>query len=180
MTPLSTLPWIRYCKASLLFVAAFFYFLVVFNNIFDYGSNLLYIENVLGMTETFSDSLHWRRLEHPFFHWVFYVTIILWELLSMVLCAWAGWKLLSAARMDAVAFQKAKRLGAVAYTVSLLQWYFAFITVGGEYFLMWQSENWNGQDAAFRMFGILGISLLFHCQRNDYLDTPPPATSTTA
>jgi predicted small integral membrane protein len=29
---------------------------------------------------------------------------------------------------------------------------------------MWQSKNWNGQDAAFRMFTVVGIVLLFLVQ----------------
>jgi len=32
--------------------------------------------------------------------------------------------------------------------------------VGGEWFLMWQSPNWNGQQAAFRMFTVVGLVLL--------------------
>ena len=27
-----------------------------------------------------------------------------------------------------------------------------FMAVGGEWFLMWQSETWNGQEAAFRFY----------------------------
>jgi predicted small integral membrane protein len=38
--------------------------------------------------------------------------------------------------------------------------------VGGEWFLMWQSKNWNGQDAAFRMFAVVGIVLLFLVQQD--------------
>jgi len=40
-------------------------------------------------------------------------------------------------------------------------WSAAFLSVGGEWFLMWQSRTWNGQDAAFRMFVVLGIVLLY-------------------
>jgi predicted small integral membrane protein len=35
-----------------------------------------------------------------------------------------------------------------------------FLSVGGEWFLMWQSKIWNGQDAAFRMFACNGIVLI--------------------
>jgi predicted small integral membrane protein len=52
----------------------------------------------------------------------------------------------------------------IALTVSLLQWLVAFLSVGGEWFLMWQSKSWNGQDAAFRMFTVIGIVLLFLVQ----------------
>jgi len=33
--------------------------------------------------------------------------------------------------------------------------------VGGEWFLMWQSQTWNGNDAAGRMFVVVGVTLLF-------------------
>jgi predicted small integral membrane protein len=45
----------------------------------------------------------------------------------------------------------------IGLTVGLLQWLVAFLSVGGEWFLMWQSKIWNGQDAAFRMFAVIGI-----------------------
>jgi len=35
--------------------------------------------------------------------------------------------------------------------------------------LMWQSKTWNGQDAAFRMFAIMGVSLVFLSLRDDEL-----------
>jgi predicted small integral membrane protein len=40
-------------------------------------------------------------------------------------------------------------------------WLVAFLSVGAEWFLMWQSRTWNGQEAAFRMFAILGIVLIY-------------------
>jgi predicted small integral membrane protein len=39
-------------------------------------------------------------------------------------------------------------------------WLVPFLSIGGEWFLMWQSKTWNGQDAAFRMFTVVGIILL--------------------
>jgi predicted small integral membrane protein len=43
----------------------------------------------------------------------------------------------------------------------MLMWSTAFLSVGGEWFLMWQSKMWNGQDAAFRMFVVLGVVLVY-------------------
>jgi predicted small integral membrane protein len=40
----------------------------------------------------------------------------------------------------------------------------AFLEVGAEWFLMWQSATWNGQQEAFRMFAVLGIVLLLLLQ----------------
>ncbi len=36
----------------------------------------------------------------------------------------------------------------------------AFLDVGGEWFLMWQSKIWNGQEEAFRMFTVVGVVFL--------------------
>jgi predicted small integral membrane protein len=35
-----------------------------------------------------------------------------------------------------------------------------FIAVGGEWFAMWQSKDWNGLDAAIRVFTLSGVVLL--------------------
>jgi predicted small integral membrane protein len=68
--------------------------------------------------------------------------------------------LIRAVRQPANAFNAGKRLAVMALTASLLMWLAAFIDVGGEWFLMWQSPMWNGQEEAFRMFVIVGLILL--------------------
>jgi predicted small integral membrane protein len=70
-------------------------------------------------------------------------------------------RLLRALRLPAVAFNAAKGVPVAGLTLSLLMWLVAFLAVGGEWFLMWQSAQWNGQSAAFRMFTVVGIVLLF-------------------
>jgi predicted small integral membrane protein len=45
--------------------------------------------------------------------------------------------------------------------IRCVMWLVAFLSVGAEWFLMWQSRTWNGQEAAFRMFAILGIVLIY-------------------
>ena len=47
-----------------------------------------------------------------------------------------------------------------ALTLGLLMRLVAFLSLGGEWFLMWQSKMRNGQDAAFLMFTVIGIVLL--------------------
>ena len=67
---------------------------------------------------------------------------------------------LRAIRSPATQFEAAKRIPIIALTLSLLMWLVAFISVGGEWFLMWQSHAWNGEETAFRDFTIVGIVLL--------------------
>ncbi len=163
---------LRYCKISLVGAVVFFLFLVVLNNLTDYGSNLLFVENVLNMSTTFEgNQLMWRRIESPLVHHLFYWSIIGWEALAMVLCGAGAWKLWQRRKAEEKVFHAAKGLAAVGLVVSLLQWFTAFITVGGEWFLMWQSPIWNGQDAAHRMFVILGIILIFLMMRDGELES---------
>ncbi|TVP80399.1 MAG: DUF2165 domain-containing protein [Puniceicoccaceae bacterium] len=153
---------IRLCKISLVLSAGFFLFLVVLNNLTDYGSNFLFVENVLGMTTVFEgNQLLWRSIESPLIHTLFYWSIILWEAIAMALCFYGGYRMLLAIKANASEFQAAKEIALLGLVVSMLQWFVAFITVGGEWFTMWQSSIWNGQDAAFRMFACLGIMLIF-------------------
>jgi predicted small integral membrane protein len=154
--------WIRLSKISLVFSVATFLFLVVLNNLTDYGSNYLFVENVLGMTTVFEgNELRWRAIESPWVHTLFYWSIIAWEALAMVLIAYGGVCLCKHLNAGAAQFQKAKSIAILGLVVTMLQWFVAFITVGGEWFTMWQSEIWNGQDAAFRMFASIGIILIF-------------------
>ena len=90
-----------------------------------------------------------RRAIHaePVYH-AFYAGIILWESVATVLCFAGAFKLWQNRTAPASAFNRAKSTAILGLTVSLLQWFVAFITVGGEWFLMWQSKIWNGQDAA--------------------------------
>jgi len=77
-----------------------------------------------------------------------------------VLMWWGVADLFHALRQPASLFNLKKRVAVIALTVSLLMWLVAFLEVGGEWFLMWQSATWNGQQEAFRMFAVLGIVLI--------------------
>ncbi len=161
---------IRLSKAALVASSALFLLIVVFNNLTDYGSNFEFVRHVLGMDTTFPGNKGmWRALTSPFIHHAFYASIILWELISGVLLAAGAWKLWQARSASAAVWQHAKSLATAGLVLNTLLWFLAFITIGGEWFLMWQSSTWNGQNAAFRMFAILGLILVFLNQRDDEL-----------
>lgn len=156
---------LRTAKLLLVFGVALFYSFVVFDNLTDYNSNYQFIRHVLMMDSTFPGNRGmWRALYSPVWDVVFYCSIILWEGTTMVLSWWAGIRLAKALRGSAAAFHRAKGLAIAALSLSLLMWLVAFLSVGGEWFLMWQSKTWNGQEAAFRMFTVIGIVLLLVAQ----------------
>jgi len=159
---------IRFCKIALTAVSVFFLALVVLNNVTDYGSNFGFVQHVLGMDTTFpGNTARWRAITAPWVHHAFYASIILWEATAATLLAAGTLRLWRARAAPAAEWRRAKPLAALGLTLSLIQWYAAFICVGGEWFLMWQSKTWNGQDAAFRMFAMMGLSLLFLLQREE-------------
>ncbi|HUB18746.1 MAG TPA: DUF2165 domain-containing protein [Acidobacteriaceae bacterium] len=153
---------LRLSKTLLVAAVAFFYTLVVFNNLTDYGSNYAFVHHVLLMDSTFPGNHGMWRAIHPLWiHAAFYDSIIAWEAVTMLLL-WAGAAtLLRSAGKPAPAFHDAKTLAVAGLTFSLLMWFVAFLSIGGEWFLMWQSPIWNGQEAAFRMFLVVGVVLLY-------------------
>jgi predicted small integral membrane protein len=155
----------RAAKLLLLAGVALFYSLVVFNNLTDFDSNYQFVRHVLSMDSTFQgNNGMWRALTLPAFHLVFYLGIIAWEAVTAILLWWGAVRLLRALRLPPAAFNAAKRVPIVALTLSLLLWLVAFLSVGAEWFLMWQSHSWNGQEAAFRNFAVHGIVFLILLQ----------------
>jgi len=151
----------RLSKIALVAAVALFMGLVTVNNLIDYGSNFEFVRHVLSMDTTFPENtLRWRALTSPTVHHVFYAGIIAWEAMTTLAIAWASirlWRLRSAPARE---FGGAKGFAVGALTANLLLWFVAFLTVGAEWFVMWQSQIWNGQTAAFRMFACVGIILL--------------------
>jgi predicted small integral membrane protein len=152
---------LRTAKIALVFAVALFYTFVVLNNTTDYGSNYEFVRHVMMMDTTFPGNRGmWRAINPPMLHTLFYLSIIAWESVVMILGWLGGLALVNTLHASSVEFNRSKTLAIAALTLGLLQWLVVFLTFGGEWFLMWQSKNWNGQDAAFRMFTVIGIVLL--------------------
>ena len=157
----------RLSKTALVAAVALFMSLVAFGNVTDYGSNFAFVQHVLSMDDTFkSPTLMWRAITTPALHHAAYAAIIAWEALTAMVL-WIGALRLWAARgRDAAAFAQAKGVAIVGLTMGFLLWVTGFITVGGEWFAMWQSKTWNGQGAAHVFLTFTGIALL-HLSQED-------------
>ena len=158
---------LRFAKAILVLAVALYYTIVVFNNLTEYGSNYQFVGHVLMMDSTFPENHGmWRAMHSPMWHRFFYLTIIAWEILTTLLCWWGGFRIFCALDGDRASLRRATAVAIAGLTVGLLMWLVAFLTIGGEWFLMWQSKTWNAQETAFRMFTVLGIVLLLVVQRD--------------
>jgi len=139
--------------------------LVCFNNIFDYSSNFPFVAMVSKMEDTFSKERNgWRSINGVFWHHVIFIIIVTWEL-AIAFLLWLGFfRMISKLRASATEFKQAKKYTSFGLALGVLLWVIAFISIGGEWFLMWQSKNWNAQTTAFFLTCCFLLFLIYHSQ----------------
>lgn len=158
---------IRLSKIICLFIVGFYMLLVVFNNLTDYDANFAFVSNVMSMNDTFSESPPaYRTIKQEGFHHFFYAGIILCEALISFFCLRGTVQLWKHRQANKASFGAAKKWGIYGLTLGLCLWYLGFIAMGGEWFLMWQSQTFNGNPTAFRN-SILFTGMLIHLAANN-------------
>ncbi|MFC8347824.1 DUF2165 domain-containing protein [Streptomyces sp. NPDC057280] len=129
--------------------------LVAFGNITDFGTNQQFVRHVLAMDTTFKDDdLMWRAVTSKGLQDAAYVAIIVWETVAALVLVYGTW--LHARRDD----PRARRFATYGLLMVMLLFGAGFMAIGGEWFSMWQSEDWNGLDAALRVFVLSGVALI--------------------
>ena len=157
----------RIAKTVMVGSLAIFALLVAFDNLTDYSTNYEFVRHVLSMDTTFpGNGLLYRRVTSPDLWQAAYALIILGEGLTGLTLLIAAVVLLWHVRSDAARFNRAKRLVHIGATLGFLVWFFGFLVVGGEWFQMWQSQTWNGQQAAFRFYVTILAALIFVNQQD--------------
>lgn len=150
---------VRLCKVALVAAVALFFTLVTVGNVTDYGSNWQFVQHVLSMDTTFPDSkLRWRAITDPAIQQLVYWLIIVTQGGAAVLLWLGTLRLLGA--VTTAGFMRARALAVVGLTVGLLLYLVGFITIGGEWFAMWQSAIWNGQRKAFEFITMISAVLI--------------------
>jgi predicted small integral membrane protein len=153
---------IRLAKIAVIAALAAFALLVAYNNIVDYDSNYQFVRHVLSMDTIFPDSsLRSRAIDSEAMWRAAYGLIIATEALTGLLLALGAVVLLGRLTAPGKTFNQAKLWAAAGLTVGFCLWFFGFVAIGGEYFAMWQSKLWNGQDASFRIAGAMLAALIF-------------------
>ncbi|MBC9727550.1 DUF2165 domain-containing protein [Streptomyces sp. TRM68367] len=129
--------------------------LVAFGNITDFGTNQQFVRHVLAMDTTFKDEdLMWRAITSRGLQDAAYVAIIVWESVAALVLVYGTWLW---ARRD---YPQARQVSTYGLLMVLLLFGAGFIAIGGEWFSMWQSEDWNGLDAATRVVLFSGLVLV--------------------
>src|SRR5262249_30084152 len=117
--------------------------LVVFDNVTDFNTNREFVEHVLAMDTTFrANGLMWRSIAHGGTQTAAYIGVILWEAASAFVLVAATVLWVRAMRRDS--FARFREAATIGFVMLLVLFGGAFIAVGGEWFAMWQSGQWNG------------------------------------
>ncbi|MBS0251930.1 MAG: DUF2165 domain-containing protein [Proteobacteria bacterium] len=155
----------RYAKIIMCLTLGLFCLLVAFNNVTDYETNYVFVQHVLSMDAMPATSaLRYRAISEPTLWQVAYAAIITAEALTGILFVAGAAALWRVRRAAAETFNDAKRYVVAASTLAFLIWFFGFMVVGGEWFAMWESPEWNGQQAAFRFYVSVLAVLIFVTQ----------------
>jgi predicted small integral membrane protein len=159
-----TMVIMRLSKIAVITALAAYALIVAYDNIVDYGSNYDFVKHVLSMDTTFpGNALRQRAISDESIWRLAYELIIGIEWLIGVLLTVGALVLLGRLGAPAHAFNRAKVWAIAGLTVGFGLWFFGFMVIAGEYFAMWQSTSWNGQEAAFRIATeMLGV-LVFVC-----------------
>ena len=133
--------------------------MVGFNNLVDYGSNYSFVQHTLSMDTVFAgNTLKSRAILNPLVWNVAYGLIIFAELLTGILLMVATIRLMKNLN-NSIKFIHAKNWIYLGCSVGIFLWFFGFIVIGGEWFCMWQSEQWNGIEAAFRFVVLIMLTI---------------------
>lgn len=153
---------VRLAKIAMTAALTAFAFIVTYNNIVDYGTNYQFVKHVFSMDTTFpGNTLTGRAITDPQLWALGYAAIIAAEGVIFILLLLATIAMLLAVRAQAARFERAKVWMVAGATMAFMVWFFGFMVVGGEYFAMWQSKDWNGQQPAFRFYMTMLAVLIF-------------------
>ena len=162
---------IRRIQILLVALIVLYMTLVVVNNLTDYTSNFMFVSSVTSMTDTFTEDVQsWRAIKQPIFHHIFYVTIIIIEAIITIMCLIGISSMYRNRYASMVRYQDSKKWSIYGISLGICLWFGGFISIGGEWFLMWQSNDWNGTPTAFRNAIFFLLTLLFVTQKNDQPD----------
>jgi predicted small integral membrane protein len=159
----------RYAKIVMSLVLASFLLLVSFDNITDYGSNFTFVRHVMSMDTAFPGSvLTHRAVTTPALWHLAYAIIITSQVVAGILYLWGGVRLFQVRHALGAVFNRAKTCVIAASLLGFVVFFFMFMVIGGEWFSMWQSKDWNAQEAAFRFYmAVLGVLIFVYLPDGD-------------
>lgn len=145
-------------KSTLSFISAFVMAIIVLNNTQDWDNGLNYTSKAMSMAHVPENPLKRRAVTKPAMHRIAYAGIVVWEVLTALLCG------LGAVLMLLRQPTAGLRLAIWGHVAGLALFMAAFRGVSGQWFLLWRAGQFNGLPDVHRMIGwFLGVlAILLH------------------
>jgi predicted small integral membrane protein len=113
----------------------------------------------MGDHQVYPDTLFFR-VTNPALHWAAAIIVFALEFAVGYFGLKGGWDLFRARSAPALEFDKAKRAGVIAAGLALLTWFGIFMTWGGAFFQMWQTEIGTGSLEGAFMYSMASVIVL--------------------
>ena len=155
----------RVVASIFVLMTASYYLVVGFDNITNptnpNASNWPFVQGVLSGDGVPADSgFEWRFIDATWFQAAGYIMIITMETLTGILMLIGG--ILGLRRSGSThRWGLAQKWTFAGGTVGLLVFFFGFITVGGNWFIMYLNSKWNGLAPAFQNSVMTALTLIF-------------------
>lgn len=156
---------LRLIKNLLVILVAAFFTIAAYTNYIDYQTNWILTQHVLSMDTTFRDpSVISRAIENPGIQKFFYCFVIFCETLASLILWIASIRLFLHLKNEN--YKKAKILVNWGFFIGIFLYFFCFIAIGVEWFLAWQSHQFNPQYSA-GLYSALLLLLLIYINQAD-------------
>jgi predicted small integral membrane protein len=166
----------RLAKILISLSLALFCLLVAYDNIVDPASNYEFVSHVMRMDTTFPDNkLMDRAVTDPLLWRIVYALIIATQFVCGVLFLAGSISMWRARYAAAAVFHQAKAFAIAGALLAFLLWFFVFMVIAGEWFAMWQSKDWNAQQASFRFYiTVLGVLIFLNMHDGELKERTTP------
>ncbi len=142
---------IRLSQVILVALLGIYGIMICLNNILAPRANFIFVEKIMGMEDVFPHNPQaWRGVSHPAIQWGGFCLIAIAELLTGLFCLTGSYQMFRSRYLSEDLYDRAKKWARLGITLGILLWFGGFVIVGGEWFLSWQSENFDGVELGMR------------------------------
>ena len=137
--------------------------IVVLNNVCAPRTNQAFVRHIMTMDTTNQDpGTQWREIRSPVLHRIAFYSILAVEAAVTVLCLVGSYMLLTNLGAGAEAWEAAKLYGYLGFAGALVVWFLIIQVVGAQWFVSWQSKDWNAirDSTRINLITLAGIILL--------------------
>jgi len=137
--------------------------IVVLNNLTAPSANMAFVRHIMTMDTTNMDKgTQWREIKSPVLHRAAYGSILVLEVAVTVLSLIGSYFLAANLGASQAVWDEAKLFGYLGFLAALVVWFLIIQVVGAEWFVSWQSENWNAirDSTRINLVTLAGIILL--------------------